>query len=97
MDPLVDSLTEMLEQDMNVWMFGVLGVGVVALIFSLFLQMKVAGMDAGNERMQKLANAIQQGAMAFLKTQYTILAGFAAVLAIVLAMAAIWFYIVSRR
>ncbi len=86
MDPLVDALTEMLEQDMNEWIFGVLGVGVVALAFSAFLQMKIAGMDAGNEKMQKIANAIQQGAMAFLKTQYTILAGFAVVMAIVLAV-----------
>ena len=84
MDPFVDALTEMLEEDMNEWLFGVLGVGVLALVFSFVLQAKVKAMDPGNERMQKLAGAIQTGAMAFLKTQYTILAGFAAVMAIVL-------------
>jgi len=86
MDPLVDALTEMLEQDMNTWILGVGGVGVLALVFSFFLQAKLAGMDPGNAKMQKIAGAIQQGAMAFLKTQYTILAGFAVVMAIVLAV-----------
>ena len=84
MDPFVDKLTGMLEEDMNEWLFGVMGVGVLALVFSFVLQAKVAAMDPGNEKMQKIARAIQAGAMAFLKTQYTILAGFAAVMAIVL-------------
>jgi K(+)-stimulated pyrophosphate-energized sodium pump len=84
LDPFVDALTEMLEEDMNEWLFGVLGVGVLALVFSFVLQAKIKAMDPGNERMQKLAGAIQSGAMAFLKTQYTILAGFAVFMAIVL-------------
>ncbi len=84
MDPFVDALTEMLEEDMSEWLLGVMGVGVLALVFSFVLHAKVARMDPGSERMQKIAKDIQDGAMAFMRTEYTILAGFAAVMAIVL-------------
>jgi len=84
MDPFVDALTQALEEDMSEWLIGVMGVGVLALVFSFWLQVRVSRMDPGNAKMQKIAGAIQKGAMAFLKTEYTILAAFAAVMAIVL-------------
>ena len=70
---------------MNAWLAGVLGIGVFALLFSFWLQLKINGMEAGSEKMRKLAGAIQTGAMAYLKTQYSILAIFAVVMATALA------------
>ncbi len=86
MDPWFDALAAKLEDPMESWLFVVMGVGALALVFSFVLQGKIKGLDAGTERMQKLAAAIQTGAMAFLRTQYTILAIFAAVMAIALAV-----------
>ncbi len=87
MDPLVDQVALLLEEQMNNWLFAVIGVGVIALVFSFILQGKIQAKDAGSEKMRKLADAIQDGAMAYLRTQYSILAAFAIVLAIVLAVA----------
>ncbi len=84
MDSVVDSFARLLEEEMNTWLLASLGVGVLALVFSFMLQLRIKGMDAGNELMRKIADAIQSGAMAYLRTQYTILAGFAVVMAIVL-------------
>ncbi len=86
MDPVIDSITLALEDDMTGWLTGVIGIGVLSLIFSLWLQMRIKAMDAGTDRMKKIAAAIQTGAMTFLKTQYTRLAIFAVVMAAVLAI-----------
>ncbi len=47
--------------------------GALAVIFAIFLQRKVMAAPAGNERMQDLAQAIQEGAKAFLVTEYKLL------------------------
>ncbi|MBS3899933.1 MAG: sodium-translocating pyrophosphatase [Dethiobacter sp.] len=61
--------------------------GVVALLFTLYLAGKVKKMDPGNERMQEIAKAIQEGAMAFLSREYRILAIFVVVLFFVIMFA----------
>ncbi|HBF23136.1 MAG TPA: hypothetical protein DDW23_04895, partial [Planctomycetes bacterium] len=48
----------------------------LALVFALLFQRRVMAAPAGNERMQELARAIQDGAMAFLKTEYRVLSFF---------------------
>ena len=45
--------------------------GIIAIIFALLLVRNVLGRDAGNEKMQEIGNTILEGAMAFLKRQYT--------------------------
>jgi K(+)-stimulated pyrophosphate-energized sodium pump len=64
-----------------------LAAGVLAILYGLYLISWVLRQPAGNERMQSIAAAIQEGAMAFLKRQYTTVAIVAVVLAIVIAVA----------
>jgi len=60
------------------------GAGVVAILYGLYLISWVMRRSAGNARMQEIAAAIQEGAMAFLKRQYTTVAIVAVVLFIVI-------------
>lgn len=65
--------------------------GLIAIIFGLFLWGRVSREDAGNERMQEIAAAIHEGAMAFLNREYRTLAIFAVVLFIVIGAFISWF------
>lgn len=58
---------------------------LVALVFALILWIRMGKVEAGSERMQEIASAIHEGAMAFMKREYTYLAVFVVVLAVVLA------------
>ena len=60
--------------------------GIVALIFALILAMNVVRQDKGSEQVQFIGRAIQEGAMAFLAREYTLLAIFVVVVAIILAI-----------
>ena len=53
MDEVIDAIASLLEVDMNGWLAGVLGVGVLALLFSAWLQMRIKGYDPGSEKMRK--------------------------------------------
>ena len=44
-------------------------VGVVGILYSIIIAMVVKGAPAGNERMQEIAGAIQEGAVAYLNRQ----------------------------
>ncbi|MCP4092164.1 MAG: sodium-translocating pyrophosphatase [Planctomycetes bacterium] len=55
--------------------------GAAALVMAFLVQMKVMAAPAGNERMAELAKAIQDGAKAFLVTEYKLLAIFVVVVA----------------
>jgi K(+)-stimulated pyrophosphate-energized sodium pump len=61
-----------------------LAAGVVALGFAVVLTRQVLAQDQGDETMQAIAAAIQEGAAAFLKREYTFLAAFVAVVAVIL-------------
>lgn len=60
---------------------------LIALVFALILWFKMSKAEAGNERMQEIAAAIHEGAMAFMKREYTYLAVFVVVLTVVLGFA----------
>src|SRR5271154_6581638 len=64
-----------------------LGAGLLAIIYGLYLISWVLRQPAGNETMQAIAAAIQEGAMAFLRRQYTTVGIVAIVLAVVIAVA----------
>jgi K(+)-stimulated pyrophosphate-energized sodium pump len=60
--------------------------GVAALLFTWFRTQWVTKQDPGTERMVKIGGYITEGAMAFLKAEYRVLAVFVAVVAILLAV-----------
>ena len=62
--------------------------GVLALIFMAIKSAGVSKQDPGNEVMQRIGQNIQDGAMAFLKAEYKVLAIFVAVVAVILAFTA---------
>ena len=64
-----------------------LSAGVLAILYGLYLISWVLRQPAGNATMQSIAAAIQEGAMAFLKRQYTTVGIVAIVLAILIAVA----------
>jgi K(+)-stimulated pyrophosphate-energized sodium pump len=63
------------------------GAGILAILYGLYLISWVLRQPAGNETMREIAAAIQEGAMAFLKRQYTTVGAVAVVLFIVIAIA----------
>ena len=62
--------------------------GVLALLFTFWRFSWVAKQDPGNERMQRIGDNIADGAMAFLKAEYRVLAIFVLVVAALLAFSA---------
>ena len=61
--------------------------GVLALAYAFWKATWVKKQDAGTDVMKEIAALIQEGAMAFLKAEYTVLAGFVVVGALLLAFA----------
>ena len=68
-------------------MFVAPAAGVLALIFAFIKASSVSKAEVGNEKMAIIAKNIADGAMAFLKREYTILAGFVVIVAIALGVA----------
>jgi K(+)-stimulated pyrophosphate-energized sodium pump len=59
---------------MNIAYWLVIGAGVLAIIYGVVTSQQVLAANAGNERMQQIAGAIQEGARAYLNRQYTTIA-----------------------
>jgi K(+)-stimulated pyrophosphate-energized sodium pump len=64
--------------------FGLIA-GIIAILYGIYLISWVLKQPAGNAKMQEIAAAIQEGAMAFLRRQYTTVAAVAVVLFLVIA------------
>lgn len=60
--------------------------GVIALVYTFVQSNWVSRQDAGNEKMRSISGHIADGAMAFLKAEYRILAYFVVIVAILLAI-----------
>jgi K(+)-stimulated pyrophosphate-energized sodium pump len=63
-------------------LWSVLGSAFVALAYGLFMVWKVLACDPGTEAMQKVAKAIEEGAMAYLRRQIKVMIWFIIVIAI---------------
>ncbi|MCC7089666.1 MAG: sodium-translocating pyrophosphatase [Chloroflexi bacterium] len=63
-----------------------LGAGVIALLFAAYTARKVLAEDEGTDAMKEIAKAIQEGASAFLRREYTFLAGFVVIVAVILVV-----------
>jgi len=61
--------------------------GVLALVFVVYLAFSIAKQDSGTERMNDIAEAIREGAMAYLSRQYRTLAVFVITVAVILVLA----------
>src|SRR5512144_2993364 len=60
--------------------------GLIAVGFAAYLARDVLGRDTGTPEMQEIASTIIEGAMAFLRRQYTTIAIFAAVTAVLVGV-----------
>ena len=58
--------------------------GVAALVLAVYYTRAVLATSQGNERMVELAGAIREGAMAFIRREYTWVAAFVAVLSVLI-------------
>ena len=63
-----------------------LGAGLLALLFAAVTAQRVLKEDTGTDAMRKIAALIQEGAAAFLRREYTFLAGFVVVVAALIAV-----------
>ncbi|HVL67263.1 MAG TPA: sodium-translocating pyrophosphatase [Vicinamibacterales bacterium] len=63
-----------------------LGAGVLALLFAIVTTRRVLAEDTGTDTMRRIAGLIQEGAAAFLRREYTFLAAFVAVVAVVITV-----------
>jgi K(+)-stimulated pyrophosphate-energized sodium pump len=59
-------------------------IGAAGLVFALILYFSILRRDPGNDTMKELSDAIHDGAMAFLRREYSILAGFVLLVAVLL-------------
>ncbi|MCL1979130.1 MAG: sodium-translocating pyrophosphatase [Methanomassiliicoccaceae archaeon] len=73
--------------DFNNMLFMIPVAAIVALIFALYFFRNIWSRDKGTPEMQKISDAIETGAMAYLKRQYKTIGIISIILAVVLAVA----------
>src|SRR5579864_1446052 len=75
---------------MNMAYWLVIGAGALAILYGLVTSQQVLAANAGSERMQQIAGAIQEGARAYLNRQYRTIAIAGAVIFIILLATLGW-------
>jgi K(+)-stimulated pyrophosphate-energized sodium pump len=73
--------------DLLAWTQGAAVLGLVGLAVALGLFLYVRSQPTGTDLMREIGNAIHEGAMAFLRREYTVLAAFVVVVAVLLGLA----------
>ncbi len=74
----------------NIGIYFALGSSLLAIIWGLVLAKWIMGKSAGNKKMQDIAGAIQQGASAYLKRQYSTIAVVAVIVTLILGFFINW-------
>lgn len=62
-------------------------IGIIGLLYAVLMRKNIISQDPGNEKMREIADAIAEGARAFLRAEYKILIIFVAVLFVILGLA----------
>ncbi len=73
-----------------IWLYLAIIAAVAALALAGFFARQVGRADPGNETMVELMAAIREGAMTFIRREYTAVAGFVAILAILIGVLLDW-------
>src|SRR5712692_8530368 len=66
------------------YLTAILGISIVSLVVAVLFSRYVLGQDAGTAQMQKISNAIKEGAEAFLRRQNKTIVILAAILAVII-------------
>ncbi|MCH7585685.1 MAG: sodium-translocating pyrophosphatase [Acidobacteria bacterium] len=67
--------------DPDLWLYIAVGAGIAGLLLALVFSRQVMAAPQGNDRMKELSAAIREGAMAFLRREYSWVAVFVALMA----------------
>ncbi|MDX1385156.1 MAG: sodium/proton-translocating pyrophosphatase, partial [Thermoanaerobaculia bacterium] len=67
--------------DPDIWLYVAVGAGVAGLLLAVFFSRQVLAAPEGNDRMREISAAIREGAMAFLRREYTWVAVFVVLMA----------------
>ena len=76
--------------DPLIWLYLSMAAGVGALVLAAIFAREVNAADPGNDRMVELMQDIRDGAMTFLRREYTAVAGFVAVMATLIFVLLDW-------
>ena len=80
--------------EMALWL--ALGSALLAVIYGLLTTTWVLGKPAGNEKMQEIAAAIQEGAKAYMNRQYTTIGIVGLVLFVIVGLTLHWVTAIGR-
>ncbi len=75
---------------MEIWLYLALVAALAALTLAALFARQVNASSPGSDRMQELMGAIREGAMAFIRREYTAVAGFVAIMAILIFVLLDW-------
>ena len=67
-------------------LYAAIAAAVIGLLFALYLTLRILKEGQGNERVRFIGQAVQEGANAFLRREYTFLAIFVVVVVVIIAV-----------
>src|SRR5210317_1486906 len=85
----IESGDNLMSNELALWLS--IGAGGLAVLFGIFSSKWILKQPAGNDRMQEIAQAIQEGASAYMNRQYGTIAVVGVVLFLILGIALDWY------